>query len=176
MRTVKDTKYGYSANKRYDSSVRLDNANLDSLEGSPSEVMGDFEVAYNRLTTLTHAPKEIKGDFCCNDNILTSLEGAPEFVAGNFNCFGNQLTSLKGMKPTSANSKLDWNVFGTFNCSENPHLKNPKEQIIKYQIKADDYITDEGRFKFTEIEDEYIDFEMKQKVSSKGFRTLLGLK
>lgn len=176
MRAFKDTKFGDLTGQIYSKSINLNNANITSLEGCPKDVKGNFEVSNNRLETLKHAPKEVLNDFYCNDNVLTSLEGAPEFVGGDFNCFGNQLTTLKGIKPVDPTDEFAWNVFGTFNCSENPHLKNQKEQIIKFQVKADSYITDDdGLFKFEDIKEEFIAYKMKTKVQSKGFRTLLGI-
>ena len=46
-------------------------------------------------------------------------------------------------------------INGYFNCKNNPELKNIKEQIIKYQIKAEKYLTDEGDFDFETIKKEF---------------------
>ncbi len=42
-----------------------------------------------------------------------------------------------------------------FNCKNNPELRNIKQQIIKYQIKAKKYYTDESDFNFEDIKEEF---------------------
>ncbi len=100
----------------------------------------------NELESLEGSPKVVRGNFNCSDNQLTSLEFSPEEIGNNFNCSNNKLTSLKG------NIKLIKNIFY---CNGNPNLKNVKKQIIKYQIKAFMYYTDEGDFYFDEIKKEF---------------------
>jgi hypothetical protein len=58
--------------------------NLESLEGGPEEVGGDYYVHLNKLKNLTGSPKTINGDFCCGPNPFESLEGAPEIITGKF--------------------------------------------------------------------------------------------
>lgn len=70
---------------------------LDSLEGSPKIVNGDFVCYHNKLVTLEHGPKDVTGDYYCNDNILTSLKYSPEVIHGDFVASYNKITSLEGM-------------------------------------------------------------------------------
>ena len=77
---------------------------------------------------------------------LTSLKGSPKEVGGNFNCSHNNLKSLE-YSPKKIN--------GNFYCRNNPNLKDIKNQIIKYGIKAIFYQTDEGEFEFSDIEKEF---------------------
>jgi hypothetical protein len=100
----------------------IDNCDLNSLEGCPHTVDGEFfcgdnhltdfkggpsRVGYfsavnNPLTSLKGAPAHVEGDFRCNYNRrpLTSFEGAPAFVGGSFWCRRStdiNLDSLKGV-------------------------------------------------------------------------------
>ena len=145
----KDTKYGDLTNKEFDSSISLRSSNLTSLEGRPKLVKGSFNCSYNQLTSLEYCPKQVSNNFYCYDNKLTSLKGSPEKINGDFSCSYNNLITLKD------SPKI---VKGEFNCSNNPDLKNIKNQIIKYQIKAEYYITDEGDFKFEEIKEKFEKF------------------
>ena len=102
------------------------------------KVSGDFNCAYNQLTSLEGGPKEVDGNFACYDNKLTSLKGGPKEVDGNFSCFNNKLTSLIGSPQKvgadfiCASNKLTslegcpQKVVGDFYCSEN-QLTNLKD-------------------------------------------------
>lgn len=98
---------------------------------------------------------------------LTSLEGSPNIVIDNFDCSKNNLTSLE-FAPKK--------IKGYFSCKGNKEIKDAKQQIIKYQIEAKEYWTDEGYFSFEDIKkeiDSYISLD--KRIQRKGFRTLLGL-
>lgn len=98
---------------------------------------------------------------------LTSLEGCPPIVIGNFDCSKNNLILLE-FAPKK--------IKGYFSYKENKQIKDAKQQIIKYQIEAKEYWTDEGYFSFEDIKEEFLKFELLNKtVTSQGFRTLLGL-
>jgi hypothetical protein len=57
---------------------------LETLEGAPQIVNGDFSCRFNKLKNLEGAPKTVGKLFNCSQNIkLTSFAGAPESV-GNF--------------------------------------------------------------------------------------------
>lgn len=128
----------------------------------PSQI----DVEKNELTSLEGAPDRVLKGFFCAKNKLTDLKGSPQFVDGEFSCYSNKLESLEGGPKE---------VKGIFFCDKNKTLKNPREQIIKNQIKAVNYYTDEGIFDFNSIKKEFEDYAMKYRVNSKGFRTLLGL-
>lgn len=69
---------------------------IESLEGSPQIVGGDFECTRNKLTTLEGGPQIVLGSYFCSENELTTLQGAPKRVRDYFICHANKLTSLKG--------------------------------------------------------------------------------
>ena len=183
----KDTTYGDLTGKTYRTGrvIKVINKKLTSLEGSPTEsndfncsineltslehapigVVGLFDCSYNHLTNLQHGPIIVTGNYNCSDNNITSLEGAPEKIGVSFSCSDNNLTSLKHAPK---------DIGGIFNCKFNK-FENVKKEIIENRVKARQYITDDGDFKFYEIEDEFKQYEMLNKIQSKGFRTLLGL-
>lgn len=69
---------------------------IDSSEGFPTEVTGDFNISGNKLTNLVGCPVKVGGKYKCDRNKLTSLEGAPE-LSDNFDCSDNSgLRNLKG--------------------------------------------------------------------------------
>ncbi len=73
---------------------------LETLGGSPREVVGGFWCSHNSLKTLEGAPREVGGDFYCSQNSLKTLEGAPREVGMNFRCLNNPLQSLEGAPET----------------------------------------------------------------------------
>ena len=102
-----------------------------------------INVNQSRIKSLYGSPKEVDGGyFSCDNNLLTSLEYAPTKISGGFY------------------------------CRNNPHLKNIKEQLVKYKIIADFYKTDEGDFTGKEIS---TIIAQQSVIKRKGFRTLLGL-
>ena len=70
--------------------VKLD-LNLKELPDlNINKVNGDFNCAYNKLTSLEGCPNIVNGKFDCNNNKLTSLEGCPKEVNGYFWCRVNK--------------------------------------------------------------------------------------
>ena len=127
---------------------------------------GQFNISKEKLTSLEGSPKECIG-FYCSDNNLTNLIGGPEIVQGDYVCQRNKkLTSLEG-GPKSCN---------TFYADKCP-ITNVKEQIIKYQIKAELYFFtgEEGKLRFSDIEKEFNDYALNKRVTRTSMRTLLGL-
>lgn len=96
------------------------NTKLESLEGSPKKVIGNFDCTDNpNLISLKGSPKEVTGYFYCSRNDkLTSLEGAPEEISGNFHCADNKnLISLKGAPKKGVED---------FYCDDNPKITSLK--------------------------------------------------
>lgn len=82
--------------------------NVKSLEGSPEFVGGSFSCNSMRIVSLSGAPKHIRGTLDCSDNgELKTLDGSPSEVGGSFDCSSTGITSLKGA-PAS--------VGGSFIC------------------------------------------------------------
>lgn len=127
---------------------------------------GQIDLDKVGLTSLEGSPYEVKLGYYCNRNFITDLKGGPTIVGTVFSCNQNKnLVSLEG------GPKL---IDGNFYAESCPKLKKPKEQIIKYQIKADMYFTDEGIFKYSDIKDEFESYKFNN-IKRKGFRTLLGI-
>lgn len=59
-------------------------SSLESLEGCPIQVNGDFNCYQNKLKTLKGCPQIINGDFLCNNNLLRDLEYGPKKVLGDY--------------------------------------------------------------------------------------------
>lgn len=90
-------------------------AGLKSLVGGPQKVIGDYVVSYNpELKSLKGGPQEVKGNFVVNDNGLETLEFSPDHVGKIYNCINNNLTSLAGCTQEVRN----------FFCKNNPDLKS----------------------------------------------------
>jgi len=107
------------------------NLKLETLEGCPEEVGGDFKCSGNVLINLKGCPKKVGGNFICKSNKLVTLEYSPKEVNGNFDCSDNKLTSLKGCSEKidkdfdcSYNKLINLNgcpkeIGGDFNCGRN---------------------------------------------------------
>lgn len=106
--------------------VITSNPRIKSLEGAPTEVIGNFTCRNNaELTSLKGGPDKITGSFHCYDiPMLKSLIGAPKEIIGGFYCSYNpNLESLEGAPKT---------VTGNFGFEGNPKitsLKNIHKQI-----------------------------------------------
>ena len=83
---------------------------LETLEGCPKYVSGDFVFDNNKLTDLKGGPEKVDGVFNCEDNELTSLEGSAKYIGKRFYCSYNKLTDLVGSPE---------HVEGYFVCENN---------------------------------------------------------
>jgi len=120
---------------------------LKNLEGAPLKIDKNFNCSFNLLASLKGAPKDVGGDFKCKHNQLTSLEGAPLKVNKDFNCGFNELTSLEGAPKkvggfiySSKNSNYleVESVFIEKNCYKNNYWLDLLNFIIKEKIDPDD--------------------------------------
>ena len=93
---------------------------IESLEGSPREVGGDFICrCCGYIKDLKGAPEVVRGNFICNDcDRLSSLEGAPKTVMGSFDC--TCCRKLKSLEGVSAE------VGDHLNCASCPNLTSLK--------------------------------------------------
>ena len=152
--------YGDLSGKTYNGgTMDLYKKGLTSLEGSPDITYSDFWCDSNKIKTLKGGPKQI---------LLNNLN---KFSGVSFSCSENpNLESLEGAP------KL---IEGSFFCRNNPKLIDPIGQIVKYQIKANKYYYDGGHKDgndFYEIQELFNSHRLEKGITSKGFRTLLGLK
>lgn len=147
MKNIKVSRFGDMTGTTLGRSLRLGGGTLETLEGSPKILRGDFEVSGNLLKSLQYGPEQIldDSDYNCSDNQLTSLEFGPKLVEGTFNCKGN-------------------------------NIKDPYLDIVKYQIKAEKYITDIGFFTFEDLEEDFKKGTLDKRVTRPSMRKLLGLK
>ena len=129
---------------------------------------GSIEIYNDGVGTLEGSPKTVKGNFVVCNNSLTNLEFSPSLVAGRYDVSYNKLTELSGVK--------DLKVGTTFDCTNNPTLKDPIKEIIKNRIRAKRYFTDEGIYAFEDIEEEFNSYiPLDKRVTRSSMRTLLGL-
>ncbi len=179
----KDTKYGDLTNEIYDGFIVLIKKKLTSLEGSPKIVEKNYYCDSNKLTSLVYSPKIVKGDFDCSNNKLISLEYSPKVVKKDFNCSNNKLKNLLNSPQVVNNFICNNNdlislegctkqIKGVLQCINNKKLKNVKNQIIKYQIKAIKYLTDEGDFYFEEIKEEFIKYKNNNKTKLENIKNI----
>ena len=188
--TVKDSKYGDLTGKVYTKTMVFTNMDgIKSLEGSPTEVKGTFNIDFNELTSLKYAPKIIGEVFSISSNPITSLEGSPEKIGGHFFCDSLKIKNLKGCTPhigggldCKNNNQLvslmtdgPLMIEGDFDCRNCPKLEDPIGDIIKYQIFAPRYYTDKGSFPFRKIEDRFNAYRLSRRVTRPSMRKLLGL-
>ena len=77
--------------------VKLSGRKLESLPLKYNKVQGNFDVSNNLLESLEGSPIEVDGDFTCNDNpTLKSLSGGPKKVKGSFSAAFTALEDLIG--------------------------------------------------------------------------------
>ncbi len=68
---------------------------LETLEGSPQWVLGEFRCISNQLKTLEGGPQGVLDNFLCGFNQLETLKGAPKKVK-RLSCVSNPLKTLDG--------------------------------------------------------------------------------
>jgi hypothetical protein len=64
---------------------------IDTLEGCPDTVNGNFICEKIGLNSLKGGPKHVYGDYDVRHNSLKSLEGLPKYVEGIFNMYDNEI-------------------------------------------------------------------------------------
>jgi hypothetical protein len=97
---------------------------LESLEGSPEIVGGDFDAERNPLKNLVGGPKKVGGDYKVGSfkYDLLSLDGAPEEVGGNF----------LFVSPSSSNIKTnmgEYNLEGFLKLLSEVDRSNQEEDV-----------------------------------------------
>lgn len=100
----------------YAGDINLCNMDLKSLTEfsllNIVEVIGDFNISHNNLTSLDGCPEIINGDFKCNSNYLPSLRFGPKNVGFEYSCRNNDIQEI-----TYLLSTLEVYIF---DCSLNP--------------------------------------------------------
>ena len=83
-----------------DGDLLVNNNELTSLKGSPTDVEGSVFAAYNQLETLEGGPVMVDGDFKVDRNNLKNLKGLPKDITGDLHINMNPLESLEGAEDT----------------------------------------------------------------------------
>lgn len=112
--------------KEFDASM----IGLKSLEGSPLEVRGNFNISRSKVPNLIGAPKKVSGYYNVSGNTnLISLEGSPDFVGGDINVSGTSIRSLVG-----GPSSMEGTAFSAYDCPNLSSLegapKNPDKSVL----------------------------------------------
>lgn len=115
-------------------------AHLETLEGVPLWVGGNFSCFYNRLTSLTHAPEHVGKTFRCGYNQITSLQNGPLHVGASYLCGHNQLTSLTHAPDTVFNFHCTNNQLTTLEGA--PRVINGELSCWGNQLKSLDGLPD----------------------------------
>lgn len=92
------TNYVINADKSLDvnENVNFNGRNLEELPLKFNRVVGDFDISFNQLQSLTGVPITVDGDFNISHNLIESLKYGPESVSGSYDCSFNKLGDLTG--------------------------------------------------------------------------------
>ena len=107
--------------------VNLSFMGLSELPLKFNNVLGSFDCANNKLTTLKGSPKRVGGWFDCSNNRLTTLKHCPNYIHNFFYCKYNKLEYLDYLPDHHGSSIV---------CRGNPLKELPIHLIDS--IKCDD--------------------------------------
>jgi hypothetical protein len=122
--------------------IELVNKNITSLKGCPKEIIGDFDLQFNKLKNLQYCPDRVSGHLSINNNKIDNLNYFPKEVRA-VKLDNNKLTSLKGLPKTvhgflsvenNKIKKLDGElerVFGQFLIANNKLTSLKSENLIE---------------------------------------------
>lgn len=95
--TVASLRGTSTSNEPFPGDFRLENTDVESLEGCPHEVTGTVWIRNNKkLTSLKGGPKIVGNDYIANNCSLVSVEGSPEKIDIDFMVHNNNIESLEG--------------------------------------------------------------------------------
>ena len=104
MRSYKDLNYNYQG-----VDLILDNRKLNSLDGCPEDITGDFDCSNNYLRSLVGGPQRVAGwyDAEHQNSSLTSLVGCASHIGHRlYFCGNDELTSLVGIHKIIKSCKI----------------------------------------------------------------------
>ena len=82
---------------------------IDSLEGCPQHITGDFACDNNNnLSNLIGGPAKVDGIYHCQYNQLTDLDGCASHIGDFLNFADNSITSLVGIHKIIKSCKKIW--------------------------------------------------------------------
>jgi hypothetical protein len=94
------------------------NRSITTNRDSQESWEGVFSCINCKVNSLEGCPIEVFGDFYCGDNPLSSLEGCPKIVHGDFNCGDTNITNFKDI-----HKHLNV-LYGSFSCLNGAKLKS----------------------------------------------------
>ena len=113
-----------------DGDLLLNNNELTSLKGSPTDVEGSVFAANNQLETLEGGPVMVDGDFKVDRNNLKNLKGLPKDITGDLHINMNPLESLEGAENTVVGGTVfigGWPIRKVSGPKERPpHMETDK--------------------------------------------------
>lgn len=111
-------------------SFRIGGNPLTSLAGGPKSVL-DYNCNNTLINSIEGCPEDVGGNFHCHHNpLLKNLIGSPETIGGNFECTRMDLTSLEGIpKVIGTNLNIYYGRFGSFFLDITLKERFPEEYI-----------------------------------------------
>lgn len=85
----------------------ISNNKLKNLKGGP-KCVGNIVCVSCGLESLDGSPIEVRGDFTCSNNNLTSVKSSTFYIGGTFDCSNNKLKNLIDL-PLCSKIKYDGN-------------------------------------------------------------------
>ena len=85
-------------NRYYQSgNLYINDQSLQSLDGCPQHITGNFTCRHNMLSSLIGGPQRVDGTYDCSENLISDLIGCASHIAGRLICTSENLTSLVGV-------------------------------------------------------------------------------
>ncbi len=106
---------------------------LKNLKGSPMKC-GGFIAMMCGLESLEGSPEEVYGDFIVVNNKLTSLEGSPNKVGGQYDCSDNKLENLTGITPLCKKVRYVGNTIGSIKPVETKKEKDKEDAQLHLEL------------------------------------------
>jgi hypothetical protein len=118
---------------------------IETLDGFPQKVGGNFDCSRNGVGSLEGGPKEVGGDYICSFNRLKDFKHAPENINGNFSArFSGELLSFDGLPKSIVGdldlrdgypweTELDLNKISTLTKSDIKGEKKIDRAYLQYQ-------------------------------------------
>ena len=77
--------------------LEIDFKGLNSLDGCPEHITGDFYCYGNKLVSLIGGPQKVDNLYDCSDSNITDLVGCASHIGESLNISNNRITSLIGI-------------------------------------------------------------------------------
>lgn len=141
--------------------VILENKKLKYLPIQFNDVLGNFDISHNQLTSLKGCPQNISGNFYANNNLLTTLEYAPKEIGELYNVSENQIKKLGKLDISCEIFQINDNPLTQIKFDEIKHLQTQYLYISSHLYRTFDYKTEDGRINFN-IDPDYIEVSFER--------------